>query len=73
MFLRACLAQLERATSEGVPVNGDLLWSAQDNLEWISGYGDRFGIVYVDFDSLKRTPKPSADWFRQTARQNAVA
>jgi beta-glucosidase len=73
MFLRACLTQLQRATSEGVPVDGYFLWSAQDNFEWIWGYGDRFGIVYVDFDTLERTPKLSADWFRQTARQNAVA
>ncbi|MGN6171117.1 MAG: family 1 glycosylhydrolase, partial [Solirubrobacteraceae bacterium] len=73
MFLRACLTQLQPATSEGVPVDGYFLWSAQDNFEWIWGYGDRFGIVYVDFDTLERTPKLSADWFRQTARQNAVA
>jgi beta-glucosidase len=72
MFLRACLTELQRATSEGVPVNGYFLWSAQDNFEWIWGYGDRFGIVYVDFDTLERTPKLSAEWFRETAKQNAV-
>jgi beta-glucosidase len=73
MFLRACLTQLQRATSEGIPVNGYFLWSAQDSFEWIWGYGDRFGIVYVDFDTLERTPKLSAQWFRETAKQNAVA
>jgi beta-glucosidase len=57
MFLRACLGQLQRATTEGVPVDG---------------YGNRFGLVYVDFDTLKRIPKLSADWFRQAARHNAV-
>jgi beta-glucosidase len=31
MFMRACLGQLQRATSEGVPVDGYFLWSAQDN------------------------------------------
>jgi beta-glucosidase len=56
MFLRACLTQLQRATSEGTPVHGYFLWSAQDNFEWIWGYGDRFGIVYVDFETLERTP-----------------
>ena len=49
-----------------------LIWSAQDNFEWIWAYGDRFGIVYVDFETLERTPKLSTEWFRQTARQNAV-
>ena len=72
MFLRACLGQLQRATSEGVPVGGYFLWSAQDNFEWIYGYGDRFGIIYVDFDTLERTPKLSAEWFREAARRNAV-
>ena len=73
MFLRACLAQLQRATSEGVPVDGYVLWSAQDNFEWGDGFGHRFGLIHVDFDTLKRTPKLSAEWFRETARRNAVA
>jgi beta-glucosidase len=72
MFLRAHLTQLQRATSEGVPVDGYFLWSAQDNFEWIDGFGNRFGLVYVDFDTLERIPKLSARWFREAARQNAV-
>ena len=72
MFLRGCLTQLQRATSEGVPVDGYFVWSAQDNFEWIYGYGDRFGIVFVDFDTLERTPKLSAEWFREAARRNQV-
>jgi beta-glucosidase len=72
MFLRAYLAQLQRATSEGVPVDGYFHWSAQDNFEWVDGYGTRFGLVYVDFDSLDRIPKLSAQWFQEAARANAV-
>jgi beta-glucosidase len=72
MFLRGCLGQLQRATSEGVPVDGYFLWSAQDNFEWVWGYGNRFGLIYVDFDTLERTPKLSAEWFREVARRNAV-
>jgi beta-glucosidase len=72
MFLRAYLGQLQRATTEGVPVDGYFLWSAQDNFEWIYGYGDRFGLIYVDFETLKRIPKLSAEWFREAARRNAV-
>jgi beta-glucosidase len=72
MFLRAFLDQLQRATTEGVPVDGYFLWSAQDNFEWIEGYGNRFGLAYVDFDSLERTPKLSAEWFREAAWRNAV-
>src|SRR5262245_47724287 len=73
MFLRAYLTQLQRATADSVPVHGYFLWSAQDNFEWIDGYGNRFGLVYVDFKTQKRIPKLSAQWFRETARRNAVA
>ena len=72
MFLRANLAQLQRATSEGAPVRGYFLWSAMDNFEWNDGFGTRFGIVYVDFDTQERIPKLSAEWFREAAARNAV-
>jgi beta-glucosidase len=72
MFLRASLGQLQRATSEGVPVDGFFLWSAQDNFEWVDGYGNRFGLIYVDFETLERKPKLSAEWFRHAALNNAV-
>jgi beta-glucosidase len=73
MFLRNCLTQLQRATADGVPVKGYFQWSLMDNLEWNAGFGNRFGIVYVDFQTQKRTPKLSASFFRETARRNAVA
>jgi beta-glucosidase len=72
MYLRNVMTQLHRATAEGVPVKGNFVWSAMDNLEWTGGYGTRFGLVYVDFNTQKRTPKLSATWFREAARQNAV-
>ena len=72
MFLRAHLAELQRATAEGVPVDGYFLWSAQDNFEWTDGFGNRFGLVYVDFETQARIPKLSASWFREAAAANAV-
>jgi beta-glucosidase len=72
MFLRAYLTQLQRATAEGVPVDGYFHWSAQDNFEWMDGFGTRFGLIHVNFDTLERTPKLSAEWFREAARHNAV-
>jgi beta-glucosidase len=73
MFVRVHLMQLQRATAEGVPVNGYFYWSTMDNFEWTAGFGNRYGIVHVDFKTLKRTPKVSASFFRETARRNAVA
>jgi beta-glucosidase len=72
MFLRSHLRELQRATAEGVPVRRYFQWSLMDNFEWTAGDGNRFGIVYVDFEMQKRTPKLSAQWFRETARRNIV-
>jgi len=55
-----------------MPVDGYFHWSSQDNFEWVNGFGDRFGLIYVNFDTLERTPKLSAQWFREAARHNAV-
>ena len=43
-----------------------------DNFEWMEGYGNRFGLVRVDFKTQERTPKASARWFGEAARRNAV-
>ncbi|MCB0676544.1 MAG: family 1 glycosylhydrolase, partial [Saprospiraceae bacterium] len=43
-------------------------WSLLDNFEWASGYAKRFGLHYVDYESLQRTPKDSAKWYAQTIR-----
>jgi beta-glucosidase len=72
MFLRNHLAQLHRATSEGLPVKGYFHWSLMDNFEWNDGFANRFGLVYVDYKTQKRTPKLSAAYFRQAAFNNAV-
>jgi beta-glucosidase len=72
MYLRNGMTHLRRATAEGVPVRGNFVWSAMDNFEWTDGYGTRFGLVYVDFNTQKRIPKLSAKWFREASRRNAV-
>ena len=72
MFLRNYLTQLQRATSENVPVRGYFHWSSMDNFEWSGGYGTRFGLIHVDYATLKRTPKLSASFFRAVAARNQV-
>ena len=47
----------------GADVRGYFVWSLMDNLEWIHGFNTRFGLVYVDFQTLERRPKLSAHWF----------
>jgi len=72
MYLRNYLHSLNRAVSEGVPVKGYFLWSLLDNYEWADGYEKRFGITYVDFKTQKRTPKLSAEFYKQVIRENKV-
>jgi beta-glucosidase len=72
MYLRNYLSQLQRATSEGVPVRGYFLWSLMDNFEWIFGFGQRFGVYRVDFETQARVAKLSASFFRDVVARNAI-
>ncbi|AUQ61745.1 GH1 family beta-glucosidase [Phaeobacter inhibens] len=58
-FVDDHLDAVRRAIADGVPVQGYFLWSLLDNYEWALGYEKRFGLVHVDFETLKRTPKAS--------------
>lgn len=58
-YLEAHLREVESAIESSIPVMGYFVWSLLDNYEWALGYEKRFGIVHVDFDSLKRIPKAS--------------
>jgi beta-glucosidase len=72
MYLQSYVSELHRATSEGFPIKGYFLWSLLDNFEWADGYSKRFGIHYVDFKTQTRTPKQSAEWYREVIQRNAV-
>ena len=63
-YFKDHLAALLKAKNEGVNVNGYLVWSLTDNFEWDKGFRTRFGLVYVDFNTLKRTIKDSGIWFK---------
>jgi beta-glucosidase len=74
-FLQGHVAAVEQAIAEGVDVRGYYVWSLLDNFEWEHGYSQRFGIVYVDFETQRRIPKRSALWYRSriaAARERAV-
>ena len=63
-FLHRYLTQLEKAADDGVDLEGYFLWSFMDNFEWQLGYTERFGIVFVDYETQKRIPKDSAYWYQ---------
>ncbi len=72
-YLRRHFAAAHDAMQNGVPLAGYFVWSLMDNFEWAMGYTDRFGIVWVDFDTQERIPKDSALWYRDVIAQNGFA
>ena len=69
-FLHRYLRSIKDAVSDGIPVLGYQYWSIMDNFEWINGYDKRFGLVYVDYRTQKRTIKDSAYWYRDVIASN---
>jgi beta-glucosidase len=58
------LLALKQAIAEGVKVQGYFVWSFTDNFEWAYGFKQRFGLVYIDYDTQARIPKDSAAWYK---------
>ncbi|MGW7465905.1 GH1 family beta-glucosidase [Streptomyces xantholiticus] len=63
-FLDSHLRSLHRAMGEGADVRGYFTWSLTANIEWAEGASQRFGLVHIDYDTLRRTPKASYAWYR---------
>ena len=71
-FLRLHLDAILDAIDTGVNVYGYFYWSLMDNYEWAWGYHKRFGIVRVDYDTLERTPKLSAQKYKAIIANRAL-
>jgi len=63
-YLESYTAAVDRALADGAPVAGYFVWSLLDTFEWSFGYSKRFGLVYVDYATLRRIPKDSFYWYR---------
>jgi len=62
-YLQTHIRAVWQAIQAGIPVTGYLVWSLMDNFEWSRGYSERFGIIYVDYETQKRYIKDSAYWY----------
>ncbi len=69
-YLNDHLQAVRRAIAAGAPVEGYFAWSLLDNYEWAFGYGKRFGLVHVDYETQARTPKASFHDFRAALARN---
>jgi beta-glucosidase len=72
-YLREHIKQVRLSIEDGARVMGYFAWSLMDNFEWAEGYSKRFGLLYVDYETQKRTIKDSGLWFARTAKLNRVA
>ena len=71
-YMDEYLQNLKRAISEGIPVLGYQHWSFMDNFEWAEGYDPRFGLIYVDFGTGKRTIKKSGYHYKSIIESNGA-
>lgn len=72
-YLRMHLIELHKSIQAGMNIQGYFVWSLMDNFEWTSGFTPRFGMVRINYSTLARTLKLSAEWYRDVIAQNAVA
>ena len=70
-FLSGHLSALADAIRDGVDVRGYFVWSLLDNFEWSRGYEPRFGLVHVEYETQRRTPKDSFFWYRDRIAEHA--
>ena len=70
-YVQAHLAAIKDAIDAGADVRGYQLWSLLDNFEWAWGYGRRFGVIWVDYDTQERIIKDSARFYAEVIRANA--
>jgi len=71
-YLRKHLRAVHDAIARGVRVEGYMVWSLLDNLEWSLGYSKRFGIVHVNYATQERTPKDSARFYAEVVASNGA-
>jgi beta-glucosidase len=72
-YLRDHLRVVRRLLADGLDVRGYYVWSLLDNFEWSLGYSKRFGIVHVDYETQRRTPKASARFYAEVIRTKGGA
>lgn len=71
-FIKEILKFVHRAISEGTDVRGYLHWSLIDNFEWDKGFQARFGLLEVDYKTMKRTPRPAAKIYEEIIKKNSL-
>ena len=69
-FYKKYLSAVKKSIDDGADVRGYMTWTLMDNFEWALGFEKRFGLIHVDFNTLKRTPKDSYYFYRDLIKNN---
>lgn len=69
-FMYRYIREMKKAVEDGVEIKAYFAWSLMDNFEWAKGYFERFGMVYVDYETQKRTIKDSGYWYKELIKSN---
>ena len=69
-YIHRYLNQFSRAIGEGVEGAGYFYWSVIDDFEWAWGYSERFGLIFVDFQTGERIIKDSGYWYKKVIETN---
>ncbi len=69
-FYKKYLLAVKKSIDDGADVRGYMTWTLMDNFEWALGFEKRFGLIHVDFDTLKRTPKESYYFYKDLIKNN---
>lgn len=69
-FIAEHVAYIRKALEHGVPVLGYLHWALMDNVEWALGKTPRFGLIAMDYETMRITPRQSLWEYKKIIEQN---
>jgi len=71
-FLQNHFIAAHKAIQNNIPLAGYFVWSLMDNFEWAKGYKQRFGLIWIDYETKKRILKDSALWYKEVIAKNTL-
>lgn len=69
-YVNSYLEQVLKSKLISSKITGYFIWSLTDNFEWAEGYQKRFGLIYIDYETKKRTIKKSGLWYKAFLKNN---
>ncbi|MEK7121111.1 MAG: glycoside hydrolase family 1 protein [Patescibacteria group bacterium] len=71
-FIKDHLRWVWQAIHDGADVRGYMYWSLLDNFEWAHGFGPKFGLVEVNYETFARKIRPSALEYAKICKTNQL-